>query len=203
MGGLPPEKERSAEVIGLDKRQLLVRHRNGDPSAFPELVEHFRRQIFSYLIRCGIEEASRDDLFQEIFLTIHRYAANYKPELALNPWIFTIVANTVRSWYRKQQIQKITTDPMSHDDLQHSENIHDQSVARETASWLENTIRQLPFQQREVLLLCCVKGLRQEEVASVLRMPLNSLKTHLRRARIELARRLIQRNARIEHEVSS
>ena len=203
MFGERPEKEGPVEVVGLDQRKLLVRHCLGDPGAFAELIGYFRRPVYTYLVRCGVEAAARDDLFQEIFLIIHRQAARYKAELPLNPWIFSIVANAVRSWYRKQKVQQLLSGCKASAEVALDDNAHHESEARETASWLGQEIGKLTFQQREVLLLCCIKGLRQEDAAQALGMPLNSLKTHLSRARAVLARRLIQRNAKIKHEVSS
>ncbi len=82
--------------------RLLVAHREGDRDAFSQLVERYRRPVFGYLVRCGIAEADRDDLFQEIFIKIHQRAGQYDTERPLHPWLFTVVANTVRTYLRKQ-----------------------------------------------------------------------------------------------------
>jgi RNA polymerase sigma-70 factor (ECF subfamily) len=67
--------------------------------------------------------------------------------------------------------------------------------ARETLNWLEGALTALPPAQREVLLLTAIVGLRQQDVAQALDLPLNTVKTHLRRARLALAARLAARNA--------
>jgi RNA polymerase sigma-70 factor (ECF subfamily) len=66
---------------------------------------------------------------------------------------------------------------------------------RETLGWLEQALLALPPTQREVLLLTSVVGLRQQDVAQFLNLPLNTVKTHLRRARLALAAGLADRNA--------
>jgi len=58
--------------------------------------------------------------------------------------------------------------------------------AQETAAWLERAIQALPLPQREVLILTAVEGLPLNDVASILEIPLNTVKTHLRRARLRL-----------------
>lgn len=63
-----------------------------------------------------------------------------------------------------------------------------------TLSWLEQQITELPVTQRDVLVLSTVKGLRMKEIAKVLRLPENTVKTHLRRARLALAERLAERD---------
>ena len=61
-------------------------------------------------------------------------------------------------------------------------------------SFLEGRISELPLARREVLLLACVESLPLKEVASVLGLPLGTVKTHLRRARLTLAEALARRN---------
>ena len=67
--------------------------------------------------------------------------------------------------------------------------------ARETLAWLEEALAVLPAVQREVVLSTTVLGLRQEDVAQALNMPLNTVKTHLRRARLALAQGLARRES--------
>ena len=88
------------EVVDLEERSWLPRHCNGDQAAFPALLEAYRRPIYSYLVRTGVAQAQRDDLFQSIFLKIHSAAASYQPSRPLAPWLFTIVANSVRNHFR-------------------------------------------------------------------------------------------------------
>ena len=61
------------------------------------------------------------------------------------------------------------------------------AAARETMTWLEQALLALPLAQREVLILSTIVGLRQQEIAQSLNLPLNTVKTHLRRARLKLA----------------
>ena len=64
-----------------DERELLLRHLGGEPGAFADLVSRYRAPVYSYLLRCGVAEPDRDDLFQEIFIRIHRSASRYRPEV--------------------------------------------------------------------------------------------------------------------------
>lgn len=186
------------------ERQLLIRHRAGDPDAFEDLVQRFRAPVFSYLVRCGVEAAGRDDLFQEIFIKIHNASARYRAEQPLPPWIFTIAANTVRSHFRKRRVQGLIF-PERHFRRAESEGASAQESleARETADWIDAALVRLPKKQREVLALCGVQGLPQQQVSEILGMPLNTVKTHLRRARIALARGLALRRTTTPEEVSS
>ncbi len=89
--------DRRRDVVDLEERTWLSRHCRGDASAFPALLEAYRRPVYGYLVRSGVAEANRDDIFQNIFLKIHAAARSYDPTRPLRPWLFTIVANTVRA----------------------------------------------------------------------------------------------------------
>jgi DNA-directed RNA polymerase specialized sigma24 family protein len=86
-------------------------HRDGDAQAFAELVARYRRPVYGYLVRCGVEPAARDDLFQEVFAAIHRGAATYHAERRVKPWVFAIAANVVRSHYRKARGRALLPQP--------------------------------------------------------------------------------------------
>ena len=60
----------------------------------------------------------------------------------------------------------------------------------ETVAWLEQALPGLPLEQREVLLLGSIGGLRLKEIAAILEIPVNTVKTLTRRARINLAKAL-------------
>ena len=59
----------------------------------------------------------------------------------------------------------------------------------------------LPLLQREVIVLSCVEGLPQQEVAAILEIPVNSVKANLRRARLALAKVLLRRQVASAREV--
>jgi len=191
--------ERQQDVVDLKERTWLTRHCRGDASAFPALLEAYRRPVYGYLVRSGVAEADRDDIFQSIFLKIHAAAQSYDPTRPLGPWLFTIVANTVRNHFRVQAVPITTVprddplDPLDPPDPNPGpERI---AEARETIAWLEEALLALPPAQREVLLLITIVGLRQQDVAYSLNLPLNTVKTHLRRARLALAAGLADRDA--------
>ncbi len=191
--------DRQQDVVDLEERTWLTRHCRGDASAFPALLEAYRRPVFGYLVRSGVAEADRDDIFQSIFLKIHAAAESYDPTRPLGPWLFTIVANTVRNHFRAQAVPITTVprddplDPLDPPDPNPGpEHI---AEARETIAWLEEALLALPPVQREVLLLVTIVGLRQRDAANALNLPLNTVKTHLRRARLALAAGLADRDA--------
>lgn len=66
---------------------------------------------------------------------------------------------------------------------------------KSTVLWLEGRIKNLPERQREVLVLSTMKGLSMKDIARVMAVPENTVKTHLRRARLALAEDLDRRES--------
>ncbi len=187
-----------------DERDLLLRHRSGDGEAFAELVAEYRAPVYGYLVRCGVPENDRDDLFQEIFVSVHAAAARYDADRPLHPWLFTIVANRVRTYQRKRRLRDLVfSDAPPRDPVAPVADAERAASVRQTTDWLEHEIRKLSPIRREVLVLACVENLPQKEIAEALGLPVNTVKTHLRRARLALVKKLARRNAAPGDEVSS
>lgn len=178
---------------------LLLRHCDGDADAFGEFVASYQRPVYGYLVRCGVGDEVRDDLFQEVFARVHRAAPTYRPERPVRPWVFAITANVVRNHFRRVARAAPRGDASVDD---RAPDAQEMLEARETAAWIEQAIAALPISQREVVVLCCVEQLAQADVAAVLAMPLNTVKTHLRRGRLALAQALTRRRAALRREVS-
>src|SRR5262245_18515398 len=152
-----------------EARNPLLRHRDGDPEAFAALVTDYRKPVYSYLIRCGVPAGDRDDLFQAVFLKVHRAAAQYRAELPSHPWIFTIVANEVRSYLRRRRVRELVFGgPAPREPEDPRPDGERAAQARETVAWLEDEIRHLPLAQREVLILVSLEGRALGEVAQAL-----------------------------------
>jgi RNA polymerase sigma-70 factor (ECF subfamily) len=190
------------DVQGLTDGELLVGHRRGDANAFAEFLARYRRRVYGYLVRCGVEDGARDDLFQEVFVRIHGAVTAYEPDRPVGPWVFAIVANVVRSHHRRARVREeaLLAEPPPTDGA--APDCRDLVEARETAAWIEQALAALPLSQRQVVVLCCVEQLPQADVAAALGMPVNTVKTHLRRGRIALAQALARRRSALRREVS-
>ncbi len=203
------------EVVDLGERNWLPRHHRGDPNAFCELLTAYRTLVMTLLFRYGVENAHRDDLFQEVFLKVHRAAGRYRPSEPLRPWLVSIVINTVRNhrrasgrrrhamigWRDQSDMsnrpnaetgREASREPTFDDGRAPGPEVTADQAA--TLTWLEGQIAELPDAQRDVLVLSTIKGLRMKEIANLLRVPENTVKTQLRRARLSLAERLAKRD---------
>ena len=190
-------------ILDLNERNWLPRYCHGDERAFDELLQAYRNFVNNFLFRYGIESRHRDDLFQDIFLKILQSAPSYRPSEPLRPWLVSIVLNSVRNFRRDSgrrrhamtRLKAVTANTGSETvaPQRQGPGLDEQLDQRSTVSWLERRITTLPEQQREVLVLSTLKGLRMKDIAMVMGLPENTVKTHLRRARLALAESLARR----------
>ena len=195
-------------VIDLEERNWLPRYCRGDQQAFEQLLHAYRKLVFTFLYRYGIQARNRDDLFQDIFLKVHQSAHRYRPSEPLRPWLISIVLNTVRNFRRDRgrrkhfmsHLKAVTGNGSTDKNISEisasnplNEGPDEQLEQHTTVKWLEQRITTLPERQREVLVLSTMKGLRMKDISVILAMPESTVKTHLRRARLALSESLVKR----------
>lgn len=183
MNLMPTSKSKPiSSVVDLEERTWLAAHLRGDAEAFSKLMHAYRKPVYSFLVRNGLDQSARDDVFQDIFLKIHKSAHTYQSNRPLSPWVFTIAVNTIRNFQRKVQPVSVC--------LEAAEIVEDDAPSPdceaqfdETIDWLEQAVIQLPPAQAETFTLSIIKGMKIKEVGEILGLPLNTIKTQLRRAR--------------------
>jgi RNA polymerase sigma-70 factor (ECF subfamily) len=98
-----------------------------------------------------------------------------------------VVANAVRTYFRKQKRRLFFfAGPPPEDVKDEAPDGEAIASARETTDWLERAIQALPLSQREVLVLATLENVPLNDIASILGLPVNTVKTQLRRARLRL-----------------
>ena len=163
-------------IIDLEERSWLALHLKGDQQAFAKLMQAFRKPIYSYLVRCGLDKNTRDDLFQDIFFKIHKSAHQYNASNPLSPWIFTIAVNTVKNHIRDQKPDSMHLS-LCINDVQEL-HLVDDSPSPETRlnsshsiQWLQQALYKLPESHAQALNLAIIDGIKLKEVASILGQP--------------------------------
>lgn len=174
---------------------MLARHITGDESAFPELIQRFGPSLLGFFSRSGLERAAAEDLFQEAFARVHVHAGKYDPRRPFRAWLFAIAHNLLCSHLRRQRIRSLfslrrhrhETEPVEAAAAPSAASPEGEAAAREQVEIVRASLQNLPPSQREALLLTVVEGLSQEDAAATLGVPVPTLKTWVRRGRIQLA----------------
>jgi RNA polymerase sigma-70 factor (ECF subfamily) len=169
-----------------DDVSLITAARSGDRRALDELLARHEQQIYRFGLRmCGDEESAREVL-QETMLAAFRNIPGFRGDAALSTWLFQIA----RSFCIKERRGVRPTTPIEADVVDPSTPPDLQLHAREIGAALASAIRELPTEQREVLVLRDVEGLSAQEAAEVVGIEVGALKSRLHRARMALREKL-------------
>lgn len=183
-----------SQAIAIDNERELIQSAD-DRVAFAELVNRYRRMVCGYLVRCGVNDV--DDLFQDIFIKIHQARHTYKGTGSVRSWVMAITANEVRMYFRSR---KRETPSLVVAGESTPSTVQERAEGLETAQWLEEQLARLSPTQRQVVTLHCIQQVPQKEIARMLDIPVNTVKTNLHRARSVLTQAMSRRLARLRQE---
>lgn len=188
----------------MDAADAMTRHLAGDPAAFEVLVRGWGGAVRGLIARYGLSPEERDDVFQEVFLKVHRSGNTWRGDRGFKPWLFAIAVNTAKTWLRRGRPRELgALEAVTERMVDPAPLGADVAQARELADWLTEELDNLPLEQREVVLLCGVHQLPMADAAFVLELPIGTIKSRLRRGRLALAEALERREATERREVGA
>jgi RNA polymerase sigma-70 factor (ECF subfamily) len=158
-------------------QELLTRALAGDAAAFGMLVRAQQRSVYSLALRMLSDRQKAEDLAQEVFLQLYRNLASVESGEHLRFWLRKVTVN--RSIDRLRREPRFEAVPLAAAD----------SVAFEAPDAdplllrrLNSLLQQLPAAPRAVLLLRYQEDLDPTEIARMLSMSVNTVKSHLKRS---------------------
>jgi RNA polymerase sigma-70 factor (ECF subfamily) len=171
------------------ERELVERCRRGEEAAFQQLVDQYKDLVFAVIARTVQDRTRAEDLAQDVFLRVHRGLPYFRGEARLSTWLYRIAAN-VCTEARSRHAPQISLD-----DERTSERVRPMVADRhasdlELSDRLEKAIARLPASQRLLIAAHYLQGVRYEDLAEALRLPLGTVKTQLYRAKQQLRRLL-------------
>lgn len=185
--------------VATTEAALIERCLAGDESANAALVFEHHRLVLGLATHLLGDREEAMDLAQEVFLRVFRTLHRFHGRSSLRTWIFRIVVNQARNrqrwWRRRARSNQVSLDEHIRE---HGEMVlgadactPDHELSRkELGARLETALQRLPFEQRTALILREVEGLRYEEIAFSLGLPVGTVKSRLTRARQTLRQEL-------------
>lgn len=173
------------------KKELLESVKNGDLAAFEEILFLYEKPIFNYIFRLVGRKEDAEDLTQETFLKLHKSVNLIDFEGNFKSWLYKIATNTAYDWLRKKSRKK-ELFIFDNDTEQHIETIAQEPTYYniENAYDIEKALRGIKPTYKTVLLLFYYEDLDYNEISKILSVPINTVKTYLRRARLSLKKEL-------------
>jgi RNA polymerase sigma-70 factor (ECF subfamily) len=160
--------------------QLMLAFSKGSSYAFDELFSRYKQPIYGFFRRRVIESTQAEELTQETFFALPRAAARYEPRALFRTYLYAIGFKILRAHRRKAAFratffgqQKSSPDPSKRD-------------ATASGLWVRRAVEKLEPMDREILLLREFEQLSYAEIADLLQLPLNTVRSRLFRARTAL-----------------
>jgi RNA polymerase sigma-70 factor (ECF subfamily) len=171
-----------------EAQELVERLRRGESAAFDAIYEQHRARIFSFLARLTGRRELAEELVQEVFLRLCRFAPRLAPDTQIALWLYTVARNLARSHYRWSAVDAdrlLGLAQLAEADRQVSP--FDMTSAREVERAVERALQRLPIDQRELLILIAVERIPSADAARVLGLSAVAVRQRLSRARKQLA----------------
>jgi RNA polymerase sigma factor (sigma-70 family) len=147
---------------------LMAAYQAGNEAAFRELFDRYSGSVYGFLVRRLGDRALADDLYQEVFLRLHRARAAYDSQRPFRAWLFTIVhhllTDTFRARARAPDTKPVDETLARHGDERSPERI---AVARQQTDTLGKAIQSLSADEATVLILARLEGLSYEDIGAI------------------------------------
>lgn len=157
---------------------LMLEFQRGSREAFEELFERYRGPLFGFLRRRLTSRERAEDLTQETFLAVVQATTRCEPRTRRKTYLYGIAFHLLATEHRKLKTNPVP-NPASgeHRDLAVAE-------SPEAALWVREALQKLDPTEREILMLREYEQLSYAEIASVLRLPVNTVRSRLFRSRM-------------------
>lgn len=174
---------------------LMERLTQRDTSALEALYDRYALPVYSLVLRILQQQASAEEIVQDVFLLLWRNAARYRASCRpLEPWLFTLARNRALDHLRRMTEKQRRREDSYNLDLPDSvatpnpESFFD---GARRAQRVRACIGELPEPQRRAIELAFFEGMTHSEIAAALSKPLGTVKTQIRNGLIHLREALV------------
>jgi RNA polymerase sigma-70 factor, ECF subfamily len=170
--------------------ELLAAARAGDKPALETLLARHQEQIYRFGMKMCRDPEDAQDVLQETLLAMARGVRDFRGASSISTWLYTVARSFC---IKKRRRGKFAPEETSLDSAPapEAERLADPSrgpedalAGKQVAQAIERAIRELDPMYREVLLLRDIEGLTAAEVAEILHITTQAVKSRLHRARI-------------------
>jgi len=174
-----------------------------EESKIEEIVTEYLKPVYRLVFRLTGGAPETEDITQEVFVKVWKNLAKYDPKQSLKTWIFTIARNTTIDWFRKKKSIPFSDLKQNWgeeeerdfaDNIADLESLPDELFAQaELKEKLDQAVITLSLDQRSVVTLHLEDNLTFEVIAKIMGQPINTVKSHYRRALLKLKEILHQK----------
>ena len=190
-------------VSSADDQHLIAECLQGQTAAFGVLVRRYQERLHHSVFRLLENAEDAQDVVQEAFLNAYQSLDGFKGDSLFFTWLYRIAFNTAISFKRRQRVMvrmeggpegEQSLEPL--DPSEHNRPGHALEQA-EQGRQIHQALQRLSPEHRAVLVMKDMEGMKYEEIAEILQVPIGTIRSRLHRARLEL-RELLEKHERID-----
>jgi RNA polymerase sigma factor (sigma-70 family) len=190
--------ESEKQKLKKDDLVLVEEALNGSQNAFKLLLKKHREAIYHVILKIVHNPQEAEDLVQETFMKAFTSLSSYRSQYKFTTWLYRIAANSSIDYLRKKKIAAFSLDeqiPTTKGTLtlevaDWTYNPEIDLVAKQKRFSIDQAISTLPKRYKEVVILRHKEEKTYEEIASILGIPVGTVKARIFRARVLLKKKL-------------
>ncbi|HJS75900.1 MAG TPA: sigma-70 family RNA polymerase sigma factor [Burkholderiales bacterium] len=163
---------------------------------FKSLHDQFRSRVLRYVAR-WVGEADAEDVTQAVMLKLNEGLARFRGDSDVSTWIYRIATNAAIDKLRGKRIQTVSEAELESDGdnvpvppAAQITSVETAAIREEMSACITDFVSRLPENYRAVMILSDLEGFKNDEIASILGLSLNTVKIRLHRAREKLRKEL-------------
>jgi RNA polymerase sigma factor (sigma-70 family) len=182
-----------SEFVKKDDRELVADYLGGQEEILPYLINRHLKSVYRFIFGFIQDESVAEDLTQDVFIKVWKKLKSYNPKYLFKTWLFTIARNTTTDYLRKRKDLvfsnfddkddgNVILDTLADDAL-----LADEVFAQvQDLNKLNKVLREMPSLYKEVLILKYSNDLSLEEISTILKRPIETVKSQHRRGLLHL-----------------
>ncbi len=168
----------------LSDEDLYAAYRGGDMAAFDQLYSRYRQPLYLFLLRRGHTETVAEDVFHDCWMRVIDRAKSFEGD-NFRAWVYTVIRNLSTDSFRKANIQLSEEyDEESGINSHFSTEKIQQDI--DCIELIKSSVSTLPVEQRDVFLLKEEAGLSLQQIADVMVVGRETIKSRIRYAMSQL-----------------
>jgi RNA polymerase sigma-70 factor (ECF subfamily) len=164
---------------------ILERASRGDIVAFEQVYKAVSSFIYNVALRITHNSADAEEVTQEVFMKIYHHLKDFQFRSAFKTWVYRITVNAAIKNYRKSAREKngrVDYDSII-ESLPGGRSTFEDTIQSDNEARLNTLLRMLSPEHKVCLVLREIEGLSYQEIAATLRIPVNTVRSRLKRGR--------------------
>jgi len=163
---------------------LMQAYAKDDGLAFDILYSRYRIPLYRYMQRqISVNEDVLNELYQDVWLKLVKTRKQYQVKASFKTFLYQVAINTIRDYFRRESVRKIVTPLEDDNEVRDNQAEPDQQAEQDQLMQkFQHILSALPAEQREVFLLREETGLTSVQIAEMLEVSVDTVKSRMRYA---------------------